>query len=672
MNPGVYNLKDFLTYLNLEQIIVPEIQRDYVWQKENVLKLLNSIKNGRAKNEDSNPEISEQAILQLPPAARAILAREWEDKKHNVNVGFIYAYFDREQEGRFILIDGQQRLTTLFLLILALSVRETLQAQFRRNYFKNGFLKLDYKVREAAHEFLLQFVEYILEEKAISDVKDESWYFVEYEQDNTIARLLENYSAIAEFVSDGGLSLEFVENHVEIWYYDTDKSAQGEELYIYMNSRGEAITANESIKAELLKGLAENDKHEWGEQWESWQNYFWKHRSSNRTADQGFEEFLKWLCIIDRIIAAGTGQATLETIAAEVRSIREAARIPVQYLGLAKISGYMTGLVRLFGAIDTAGLAPEWLAGRTEAIDLVRIVPALMYVTRHQNGTDREIQRYARFFRNIVRSELISKTPYVSLIYAVQLTDKFLSQGGLDICEIAQFAKDTSFQNILTEEELRKLKIIKEAESPEERIEIEDAFWLAEDYLLSNGKIQYLFDFMKIPVFVDPEFKIDNFKAIFEIIKLLFDQPDDLLRRALLTKGDYYVHDGRTWTLDADRYSFIEDRIRWRNELQNSARQAPYISLITDFANRLTQASGSGREGILNEMVAEYLQHADSSGWNYYFIRYPQVLDYCRRKFACYSPARKETYLLQDKRAAQHNWSRIEDFVKALENAEYD
>ena len=43
MNTGRYTLKSFLTDHNLDQIIIPEIQRDYVWQEENVTKLLISI-----------------------------------------------------------------------------------------------------------------------------------------------------------------------------------------------------------------------------------------------------------------------------------------------------------------------------------------------------------------------------------------------------------------------------------------------------------------------------------------------------------------------------------------------------------------------------------------------------------------------------------------------------
>lgn len=43
MKTGRYNIKQLLTNPEVEQIIIPEIQRDYVWKKQNVLGLLKSI-----------------------------------------------------------------------------------------------------------------------------------------------------------------------------------------------------------------------------------------------------------------------------------------------------------------------------------------------------------------------------------------------------------------------------------------------------------------------------------------------------------------------------------------------------------------------------------------------------------------------------------------------------
>ena len=74
---------------------------------------------------------------------------------------------------------------------------------------------------------------------------------------------------------------------VDFWYFDTGISAQGEELYIYMNSRGELVQSNENLKALLLEKLNEAEKNKWGKKWEDWQDIFWKHKGKNRNADGG-------------------------------------------------------------------------------------------------------------------------------------------------------------------------------------------------------------------------------------------------------------------------------------------------------------------------------------------------------------------------------------------------
>ena len=41
MKPGKYTIKELFVNRELEQIVIPEIQRDYVWKKEQVEGLMN-------------------------------------------------------------------------------------------------------------------------------------------------------------------------------------------------------------------------------------------------------------------------------------------------------------------------------------------------------------------------------------------------------------------------------------------------------------------------------------------------------------------------------------------------------------------------------------------------------------------------------------------------------
>lgn len=62
---------------------------------------------------------------------------------------------------------------------------------------------------------------------------------------------------------------DYVENYIEFNYFDTNISSQGERLYLYMNSRGEDLSRQESLKAMLIE--RSDNKLEDGKMWEDWQ-----------------------------------------------------------------------------------------------------------------------------------------------------------------------------------------------------------------------------------------------------------------------------------------------------------------------------------------------------------------------------------------------------------------
>ena len=90
MDTGKYKLLEILEFQNIDQFIVPEIQRDYVWEKKDVLDLLHSIQEGFLGTKEDIPYL-----------------------------GFIYAYNDRDYVYKDFIVDGQQRMTTVYLLLLA-------------------------------------------------------------------------------------------------------------------------------------------------------------------------------------------------------------------------------------------------------------------------------------------------------------------------------------------------------------------------------------------------------------------------------------------------------------------------------------------------------------------------------------------------------------------------
>jgi len=297
---GKYNIRDLFNNRYIEQIIVPEIQRDYVWGDEQVNGVLNSIVTDFGNYSHSDLDLPETIDEEL----RAEFFEFHRSRAFASNIGFIYAYTDPEYAGKYFLIDGQQRVTTIYLIILALMNRNSLQKEFREFYQNDNRLKLDYRVREAAHGFIEKFVKAIL--KGTKDVTNEVWFHRDYLHDQTISSVIDNYAVIEEFLDGLDIHepefLEYIQEHVEFWYFDTNISEQGEELYIYMNARGEQMQGNENLKADLLAPLPAVQKNDSGILWENWQDLFWQNRRDNENADKGFNEFLKCIAGLENYL----------------------------------------------------------------------------------------------------------------------------------------------------------------------------------------------------------------------------------------------------------------------------------------------------------------------------------------------------------------------------------
>lgn len=311
MKAGKYSIKELFSNRDIEQIVIPEIQRDYVWGKKEVEGLLNSI-----MEDYNNFKSMEETIVQ--PNIDLEIKKAFDDfykkQMYSCNVGFIYAYNDPEYTGKYFLIDGQQRLTTIYLLLLVLASKNMLfREKFEKIYMLSNSPVIDYRVRVASANFLKEVVVNYVDKDI--QIEDQSWYYNEYKNDKTISSVISNLKILSEFIAANNLEdeefINYVQEYIEFWYFDTNISEQGEELYIYMNARGEQMQENENLKADLLgkiklKGLEAKSvseiKNEWGTKWEDWQSFFWRNRQNNANADKGFNEFINCIAGLENFL----------------------------------------------------------------------------------------------------------------------------------------------------------------------------------------------------------------------------------------------------------------------------------------------------------------------------------------------------------------------------------
>lgn len=223
---------------NIEELlgnymVVPEIQREYVW--------------------GSNKNIVNQFIDSI------------KDNK-DINVGFLYSYSNGNQE---YIIDGQQRLTTLVLCLYYASLMQGEYDKFKSLLKVNSpNMSFTYRVRSNTEEFMqCLFNSGLYKEK---EIKDSKWYHTCYDSDLSISSMI----ALLNYLADIKFDVKYDDIlNIEFWYYPIDETSLGEDLYITMNSRGKTLDNAEKLKP-LLFEKSRKELKNWGKIWDDWEDFF--------------------------------------------------------------------------------------------------------------------------------------------------------------------------------------------------------------------------------------------------------------------------------------------------------------------------------------------------------------------------------------------------------------
>lgn len=281
--------ENLLTLFSLNNLIVPEIQREYVW--------------------GNNTDVLEKFLAEIEQKAAPCETCYNVHTEKNINVGFLYSYkpfYVRYEYDRILdefLIDGQQRITTLFLLLLyRASVEKRIDdllaiCRCDESDYEMGF---NYKVRSLTQQFLIDLIQHAKNEGSaafdfVSDLNDTPhWFLEDYKKDPTVISMISALQSIKiVFGNQLNRYFDFLLTNIHFWHFKTEATSQGEELYITMNSRGEQLSDNEMQKSRVLPS---SDLLRYGQKWESWQTFFWRNRnmgdSKNANADKGFNNFL--------------------------------------------------------------------------------------------------------------------------------------------------------------------------------------------------------------------------------------------------------------------------------------------------------------------------------------------------------------------------------------------
>jgi hypothetical protein len=249
--------KSFLDLIKVDTICIPVIQRDYAQGREDT------------NTKEIRSNFLEEIVNTLNTDDMLLL-------------DFIYG---SSKDGKFIPLDGQQRLTTLFLLHWYLASDENL------NILRDDKTsKFTYETRISSKDFCNQIVQKPLTSidrtgfKMLSEaITNQPWFMWSWRKDPTIKGMLVMLDAI-----DGKLIKEIdktklweklADHKIVFHLLPLEQFGLDDELFVKMNARGKLLSPFDKFKSTLEEQILKNCPDIQGE-WRSkvdscWMDLFW-------------------------------------------------------------------------------------------------------------------------------------------------------------------------------------------------------------------------------------------------------------------------------------------------------------------------------------------------------------------------------------------------------------
>ena len=285
----------FKSFLEQYHVVIPMVQRDYAQGRttDDVTRVrnrfLDAIKSYLVKSEDDNDVMKMDFI--------------YGEKE------LVWSTTTANKLEKIIVtpLDGQQRLTTLYLLHWYAAKKGVVEAS---NYeFLNNFT---YDIRPSSRDFCSHLLQYVPDWSLSfhDQLVDQNWFMGEWLNDPTVIGMLVMLDSINDkFGNIANLWEILTGEKARIVFYFLPLSENGlsDELYIKMNSRGKKLTAFEHFKAEY-ENLYEKDSdeartvnHKFDVEWA---DTFFPYRNQDDIVDN---EFMKYFFYVSHILCYEQG-----------------------------------------------------------------------------------------------------------------------------------------------------------------------------------------------------------------------------------------------------------------------------------------------------------------------------------------------------------------------------
>lgn len=583
-------------------IQIPIIQRDYA----------------QGRGDDEISEIRNNFL-------DTILSNLLQDK--TLHLDFVYGSIKHQTDKTvFVPLDGQQRLTTLFLLHWYLGKKENKDVEFLSNF--------TYETRSSSREFCNKLIHANIDftsSNLIEQIKDSSWFMPFWDNDPTIKSMFRMIQDIHRMFNKYDLFEKL--NLITFEFFELEKFGLDDDLYIKMNARGKPLTKFENFKAtfeQLLSKVDQELEQQFARKIDNeWTNNFWAYKDKNFLIDSSFMNYFyfvsEMLYVKEHKVEKELQVLGLKSLIPTIYETRPNILFLFRALNLIeKINSVISDVfsnnfeinkVALFDA--NTNLLEKIIKNEKgnlinlqQKILLFVIINECVELDNHFNiDILRDKIRVARNLTERIRSLKQSQLTYTATIKYENLHQIIKSLISINT-NVYDYLINNTFEisgtqitKISLEQEIKKAKML--SISPNLKQDMEKF----EDYHYIRGDLSN---------FISDD--IEEFNYACKKIPVIFENSDELIARSMLVIKDYKLWRG--WAGGSNKYFFGKKGL-W--DIILTATNKEYSSIDKDFfAKYLSKYKNSSED--LQTMINEYFSSATVKNWLYYFIKYDAFL----------------------------------------------
>ena len=571
--------------IKLNKIVIPIIQRDYA--------------QGRLI-----PEIKRIRERFLDALFNAI-------EGDPITLDFVYG--DIDSNGIMTPLDGQQRLTTLFLLHWYAAKKENI------DFEEYEFLKMfSYETRYSARDFCFLIIDFeinISDKVLISDqIKNQHWFPLSWTKDQTINSMLVMLDAIhSKFFKVEDLWGKLKSKKISFYFLPIKDMGLTDELYIKMNSRGKPLTQFEHFKAEferVLKSIDSKLEKEISSKIDKeWTTLLWNYRGNDNLIDDEFLRYYRFICDIicykNGDSPQGRSTDEFDLLSLYFTESTENIKLLETYFDC-WVNVQENSVDEFFKKFNQENIFEDSLRNyadltgnkqtRFSLNKKVLLYATVVFLKNREKVSDDEYIRRLRIVKNLIansRDEISDSTSRVGgnrLPAILKQVDSIILKGEIDS------SLDINFNRHQLDEEKEKINWCKN--NPDK----EQILFELEDHELLYGQIG-------IVGLENPE--------LFSRFKSLFSCNLDKVNCALLSIGDY----SQTNSWRRQLGSTMNES--WQNLFHKSSNGN--FEKTKETVKSLLEMHEEFSDIILSDIINGFLQSCETNNeypWEYYFIKY--------------------------------------------------